>query len=110
MTNSTNRRGGFFLVLVLIVIVVATMAVYSFTGLMLAYDESAYLAGDLVQARVAVESGAEAIRLLLSQPPDMRADFGGVENNPSMFQAITVSTGARWCDALQLFGNRTRLE
>ena len=57
--KSAQPRGGFFLVLVLIVIVVATMAVYSFTGLMLAYDESAYLAGDLVQARVAVAEGAD---------------------------------------------------
>ena len=91
--SKTIRRRGFFLVMVLIVIVVATMAAYSFTGLMLAYDESAYLAGDLVQARIAVESGAEAIRLLLAQPPDMRYDYGGVVNNPSMFQAVNVSQG-----------------
>ncbi|MEP2073494.1 MAG: type II secretion system protein GspK, partial [Rhodopirellula bahusiensis] len=44
-----NRRRGFFLVLVLIVIAVATMAVYSFTDLMIAADETAYLTGDLVQ-------------------------------------------------------------
>jgi len=86
-------RRGFFLVLVLIVVAVATMAAYSFSGLMLAYDESAYLAGDLVQARVAVESGAESIRLLLSQPPATRVDFGGIENNPALFQAINVSAG-----------------
>lgn len=86
-------RGGFFLVLVLIVIAVATMAVYSFTDLMLAYDESAYLAGDLVQARVNVESGAEQVRLILSQPPETRLDFGGTYNNPQMFQAITVAGG-----------------
>lgn len=88
-----RRRGGFFLVLVLIVIAVATMAVYSFTELMVAYDESAYLAGDLVQARVNVESGTEAIRLILSQPPSMRQQSGGIYNNPSLFQAITVSSG-----------------
>lgn len=87
------RRGGFFLVLVLIVIAVATMAVYSFTELMVAYDESAYLAGDLVQARANTESGTEAIRLLLSQPPATRQETGGIYNNPSSFQAITVSSG-----------------
>lgn len=86
-------RNGFFLVLVLIVIAVATMAVYSFTELMVAYDDAAYLAGDVVQARVNVESGVEAVRLMLSQPPDDRLDFGGIYNNPQMFQAITVSTG-----------------
>ncbi len=88
-----SHRRGFFLVLVLIVVAVATMAVYSFTELMLAYDDSAYLAGDIVQARVNVESGAEAVRLILSQPPETRVDFGGLYNNAQMFQAITVSSG-----------------
>lgn len=85
-------RQGFFLVLVLIVIVVATLAVYSFTGVMVAYDDSAYLSGDLVKARVAAESGAEAVRLILSQPPDMRAELGGVFNNANLFQAVAVSS------------------
>lgn len=89
-----SRRGGFFLVIVLIVVAVATMAVYSFTELMLAYDESAYLAGDLVQARVNVESGIEAVRLVLSNPPESRIDFGGVYNNAQLFQAITITGGA----------------
>ncbi len=86
-------RRGFFLILVLIVIAVATMAVYSFTELMLAYDDSAYLAADLVQARVNVESGAETIRLILSNPPEARVDFGGVYNNAQVFQAVVVSSG-----------------
>ncbi len=92
-SRRSPSRHGFFLVLVLIVIAVATMAVYSFTELMLAYDDAAYLAGDIVQARVNVESGAETVRLMLSQPPDSRVDFGGIYNNAQMFQAITVSTG-----------------
>ena len=86
-------RRGFFLVLVLVVVAVATMAVYSFTELMVAYDDSANLSGDLVQARVNVESGVDTIRLLLSQPPTTRLDYGGLYNNPSIFQAITVSSG-----------------
>ena len=96
--NSLKRRRrprrGFFLVIVLIVVAVATMAVYSFTELMLAYDESAYLAGHLVQARVNVESGAETVRLVLSNPPLSRVDFGGVYNNAQLFQAITITGGA----------------
>ncbi|MGB1927201.1 MAG: hypothetical protein ACPHL6_11745, partial [Rubripirellula sp.] len=66
------QRSGFFLVLVLIAIVIATMAVYSFTDLMVAYDDAAYLSGDLVQARVTVESASEALRLILAQPPEAR--------------------------------------
>lgn len=85
------NQSGFVLVLVLIVIVVATMAVYSFTDLMVAYDDAAYLSGDLVQARVTVESAAEAMRLVLAQPPDLRRDLGGVFNNPQLFQAVTIS-------------------
>jgi hypothetical protein len=92
-TQRLGGRAGFFLVLVLIVVAVATMAVYSFTELMLAYDDSAYLANDIVQARVNVESGAETVRLILSQPPDTRVDFGGIYNNAQMFRGITVSSG-----------------
>ena len=71
--RSRQRRGrrqrrGFFLVLVLLVIVVATLSVYSFTGVMVAYDDASYLSGDLVRTRVATESGTEAIRLILAQP------------------------------------------
>jgi Type II secretion system (T2SS), protein K len=90
---ASQRRGGFFLVLVLVVIVVATLSVYSFTELMVAQDDAAHLAGDLVQARVNTESAAEAIRIILSQPPDARVDMGGIYNNIALFQAITVSLG-----------------
>lgn len=88
-----SRRPAFFLVLVLIVIVIASLSVYSFTGLMVAYDDASYLMGDIVQARVSVESGAEASRLILSEPPNSRFDLGGIYNNAGLFQAITVSTG-----------------
>ncbi|MDV6031576.1 MAG: general secretion pathway protein GspK [Phycisphaera sp. RhM] len=99
-TQRPRRRRGFFLVLVLLVVVVATLSVYSFTGVMVAYDDAAYLSGDLVRARVAADSGAEAIRLILSQPRMMRDDMGGVYNNPNLFQAIPVSNqdAANVCD------------
>ncbi len=87
------KRSGFFLVVVLVVIVVATMAAYSFTELMVAYDDSAYLSSDIVQARVNVESCSDALRVMLAQPPELRSGFGGVYNNPQMFQALTVSSG-----------------
>ncbi|QDT09352.1 type II secretion system protein GspK [Planctomycetes bacterium K23_9] len=93
MIHKVSKRRGFFLVLVLIVIVIATMAVQSFTGLMVAFDKSAYLSGDLVQARVAAESGSEVIRLILADPPEARVDSGGVFNNANLFQAVPVSMG-----------------
>ncbi|MEO1526628.1 MAG: type II secretion system protein GspK [Planctomycetota bacterium] len=88
--SKASPRRGFFLVLVLIVIVVATLSAYSFTGVMVAYDDAAYLSADQVQARVAADSGAESTRLLLSQPPLDRDTAGGVFNNPNLFQAVAV--------------------
>jgi type II secretory pathway component PulK len=90
MNAGTQSRAGFFLVVVLIVVAVATMAVYSFTELMVAYDDAAYLSANVVQARVNVESGVESIRMLLTQPTAMRSGFGGLYNNPNLFQAVTV--------------------
>lgn len=93
MPNSSvpgrNRR-GIFLLIALVVIAVSTMAAYSFADLMLAYDESTMLSGRKAQADMLVESGAELARLMLAQSPLLREDLGGVDNNPSMFQAITV--------------------
>ncbi|OYP31106.1 type II secretion system protein GspK [Rhodopirellula sp. MGV] len=89
--RSKRPKQGFFLVLVLLVIIVATFGVYSFTGMMVAYDDAAYLTSDIVRARVAADSGSEAIRLILAQPPIDRDASGGVFNNPNLFQAVGVS-------------------
>src|SRR5690606_16067127 len=83
-------RRGFFLIVVLIVVAVATMAVYSFTDLMQAYDQAAHLTGSRAQADLLVESGMEMTRLLLSQPQEQRDASGGVFNNPALFQAVNV--------------------
>lgn len=88
-----KKRRGFFLILTLVVVVMATMAAYSFTDLMLAYDESAFINSDQTQAQYLVESGAEASRLILSQPRMMRQEMGGVFSNPSLFQAVNVIPG-----------------
>jgi len=85
-----RRREGFFLVVVLVVVAVATLAAYSFTETMLAYDEATHLSGDHVQTRAAAESGVEMTRMLLSQSAEMRDSVGGVLNNPAMFQAMTI--------------------
>ncbi|WP_235935133.1 type II secretion system protein GspK [Candidatus Laterigemmans baculatus] len=71
----------------------ATMAAFSFTDLMVAYDEAAYLNSDRGQAEMLVESGVAATRVILAQPPAVRAESGGVYSNPSLFQAINVVAG-----------------
>src|SRR5690606_36347647 len=90
--RGANRR-GFFLILVLVVIDMANMAAFSFTALMVAYDESAYLSVDRGQADLLVESGVEAVRIILAQPPSARNESGGVYSNPSLFQAINDVPG-----------------
>lgn len=88
-----KTRRGFFLILVLVVIAMATMAAFSFTDLMVAYDEAAYLSNDRGQAEMLVESGVEAVRVILAQPPMVRSESGGVYSNPSLFQAVNVVPG-----------------
>lgn len=90
--NESHRR-GFFLVLVLVVLAMATFAAYSFTDMMLAHDEAAYLSRDYAQAEMLVESGVEAVRLILAQPPAIRDGAGGVYSNPGLFQAASVIPG-----------------
>ncbi|QDS89886.1 General secretion pathway protein K [Rosistilla ulvae] len=85
-----RARRGIFLLIALVVIAVSTMAAYSFTDLMLAYDESTILSGRKTQADMLVESGTELARLMLAQSPTGREEMGGVDNNPAMFQAINV--------------------
>ena len=79
--------------LTLLVIAMATMAAYSFTDLMIAYDETAYLQNDRAEAQQLVDSGVAALRVILSQPPLARMDSGGVYSNPAMFQAVSVVPG-----------------
>ena len=96
-----KKRQGFFLIVVLVVIAVATMAAYSFTDTMLAYDEATHLSGDHVQTQAAADSGIEAVRMILAQPTDVRDSFGGVKENPALFQAaniVGVQDGGRACN------------
>ena len=95
------RRDGFFLIVVLVVIAVATMAAYSFTDTMLAYDEASHLSSDQVQTQAAADSGIDAARLALAQPPLMRNEAGGIQSNPNLFQAINIvsaADGGRACN------------
>jgi hypothetical protein len=85
-----QNRKGFFLIMVLVVVAVATLAAYSFTDTMLAFDDAANLMGDQIQTREVAESAIEMARLILSQSAEMRDTLGGTYNNPAIFQAIQV--------------------
>lgn len=90
---ASSKRRGFFLIMTLVVVVMATMAAYSFTDLMLAYDEAAFISMDRSQAELLVESGVDFTRLILSQPRIVRQESGGVFSNPALFQAANVLPG-----------------
>ena len=99
--NNLAPRNGFFLIIVLVVIAVATMAAYSFTDTMLAYDEASHLANDQVQTQAAADSGVEVTRLILSNAANIRDEMGGTADNPSLFQAInivSIQDGGRACN------------
>lgn len=101
----SSKRRGFFLIMTLVVVAMATMAAYSFTDLMLAYDEAAFINMDRGQAEQLVESGVDFTRLILSQPRAIRQESGGVFSNPALFQAANVIPGV---DAMER-GNFTIL-
>ena len=88
--HRTKPRRGFFLIVVLVVIAVATMAAYSFTDTMLAYDEATHLSSDQVQTQASADSGVEAARMILAQTVEIRDSFGGIKDNPALFQAVNV--------------------
>ncbi len=94
-------RQGIFLIIVLVVIAVATMAAYSFTDTMLAYDEASHLSSDQIQTQAAADSGAEAVRMILSQTAVSRDEMGGTADNPALFQAVnivSIQDGGRACN------------
>jgi type II secretory pathway component PulK len=83
-------RRGLVLIMVLIVVVMLSLGAYTFTELMLAHQEAAQLAGRQIQTRALVDSGVEAVKLFLLQPPADQLEAGGTFNNLDRFRAITV--------------------
>ena len=90
MTQRSARK-GVVLIIVLVVVVVLTLAVYTFTDLMLVHNEAAIYSGRQAQARMLVDSGADVIRWSLTQPRSVLDENGGVYHNPSFFLATPVA-------------------
>ena len=85
----TGRR-GLVLIIVLVVIVFLSLGAYTFTDLMITYQESAQLTGQRLQARYLVDSGVEYVKMFLAQGEDARTEAGGVFDNPDAFRCKTV--------------------
>ena len=88
--RSTTRRSGVALVIVLVVVMVLSLVAYSFSDLMLTERAATDLTVQQSQARLLVESGVEATRVLLSRTPDERLVLGGIHDNPQRFQGALV--------------------
>ncbi|GIW96835.1 MAG: hypothetical protein KatS3mg111_0168 [Pirellulaceae bacterium] len=88
--RSTRRRRAFLLLMVTVVITLASLAALNFSRSMLISHEVAVISRARLQAQMAAESHAQAIRLLLAYPPAERLSMGGTWNNPTWFQAVNV--------------------
>ena len=83
-------RNGMVLLLVLVVVVALAFSAYTFTVIMRTEQEAAIMAGRRIQSRYLVDSGADSIRLFLSQKNSLIEEAGGTYDNPVQFQALTV--------------------
>ena len=84
------KQEGMILIIVLVVILMLSLGAYTFTDLMITYDEAADLSGERIQARWTADSGIDMIRMHLILPDQQRYDAGGEYNHSMMFQAINV--------------------
>jgi type II secretory pathway component PulK len=91
MGRSTEKRRGSILLLVLMAIVIMTLATSSYLVLMRTEHQATHNAGQQLQARMLVESGADYLCLFLDQSDALITQQGGATANPSSMQAVLVS-------------------
>ena len=85
-----NRRSAMVLVVVLVVIAVLTLVSYTFSELMLTEHQATRVVARQAQARALAESGAELLRIFVSQTSDGIMQGGGTYDNTSQFQGMLV--------------------
>ncbi len=78
------------LIIVLVTIIFLALGAYSFTQLMVSESHLTKLAGRQVQSRYLVDSGVDYARLFLAQNESSIKELGGLYDNPTYFQAISV--------------------
>lgn len=84
------RRRALVLVIVLVVVAFLALGAYSFSDLMIAHQESSELSTRQTQTRSLVDSGLDSVKLFLFSTPDIRAENGGIYDNPTLFRARLV--------------------
>lgn len=91
MEHKANQKRGSILLLVLVAIVIMTLATSSYLVLMRTEHQATHNAGQQLQARMLVESGADYLCLFLDQTDALITQQGGMTANPSSMQAVLVS-------------------
>jgi DNA uptake protein ComE-like DNA-binding protein len=91
MVRSAKKRRGSILLLVLMAIVIMTLATSSYLVLMRTEHQATHNAGQQLQARMLLESGADYLCLFLDQTDALITQQGGTTANPSSMQAVLVS-------------------
>ena len=87
---STCQRRGMVLVVVLVVVAVLALAAYAFQDVMLAENEVTQMVGRQIQAYSLAASGVAHTQAFLMQDPATQTDAGGLYDNSTQFQAVTV--------------------
>jgi len=78
------------LLIVLVVVALLSLAGLTFSELMLAEREAAWLSGRQAQTRALCDSGVDAARLFLAADQDAQAEAGGWYDNPDRFRGVLV--------------------
>lgn len=89
--HPARSRPAFALILVLVAIAMIALAAYTLTDRLVIENETARLSGQQLQARSAVDSGVSHVLYLLETPAETRLDYGGLYQNPSLFQGQLVA-------------------
>jgi DNA uptake protein ComE-like DNA-binding protein len=91
MERNRSSRTGSILLLVLMSIVIMSLATSSYLVLMRSEHAAMHNAGEQLQSRMLVESGADYLCLFLDQTDAIIVQQGGVQANPNAMQGVLVS-------------------
>ena len=81
-----RSRRGVVLFIVTIVIALVSLSAYAFAVLMQTEYRAAHLRGDQMQVGQVADSGSDFLRSLIAQPRAAREEWGGWQNNPTLFR------------------------
>ena len=86
------RRGrrGTVLIVVLVLVLMMSVAAYGFVLSMQTENIAARASGDRLTAEQAAFSGVELLSAVLELPRHLRAELGGIADNPSLFSGVAA--------------------